>query len=157
MPTEGDTPAGDSEKGDVPQPMMMAASKTRAGLTAQDLPWKAWLTFWFTSTGSRYLLLSLFCLVHATVFLHGFFYYTTDEFITARSAFGPTFPTATAAGLVFHLDLVILMFPACRSLVSLLRRTPLDRVMDIDSKTSLHKLTALSVLRSLFAKTVLSP
>ena len=147
MSTHSYVSGEDSEKVVVPPPRMaLAASAIQISATIQRTLWKTGLKFWYTSTGARFLMLSLFGLVQATVFFHGFFYYTTDDFITARSALGPAFATASAAGLVLHLDLVTLMFPACRTLVLLLRRAPLHRLSDISSNVSLHKLTAWSML-----------
>lgn len=93
------------------------------------------------------IFLAIFALFHTTVFAHGFFhYYSEDEFVTAMARFGVAFPIASAAGLVLHIDLAILMFPVCRALMSVIRRRLLNNIIDLDHVVSLHKLASLSIV-----------
>lgn len=93
------------------------------------------------------VLLALFALVHATVFAHGFlYYYLEGDFASTRLKLGLGFPIASAAGLVLQLDLVILIFPVCRNLVSIIRRRLLNNIIDLDDVVSLHKLSCWSMV-----------
>ena len=92
------------------------------------------------------LLLVLYLLVQCTVFAHGFYYYLGEDFVTANSIFSYSFPIASAAGLALHLNLVLIMIPTCRTLISLLRLTPLDRMMGYSSRISFHQLTAWTMV-----------
>ena len=102
--------------------------------------------YWIIKAYHSHLVLPLFILIHAIVFAHGFFYYSWDDFITTRSTLGLSFPIASATGMVLHFDLAIVMLPLCRTLVSLLRRTPLNATTSYSSKITFHELTAWSML-----------
>ena len=92
------------------------------------------------------LLLALYLLAQCTVFAHGFYHYLGEDFVTANSIFSYSFPIASAAGLALHLNLVVIMFPACRTLISLLRLTPLDGIMGYSSRFSFHELTGWTMI-----------
>ena len=92
------------------------------------------------------LLLAIYLLVQCTVFAHGFYYYLGEDFVTANSIFSYSFPIASAAGLALHLNLVLIMIPPCRTLISVLRLTPLDRIMGYSSRFSFHQITAWTMV-----------
>ena len=102
---------------------------------------------WMVNEGSRRVFVCLFMFVHALVFGLGFVnYYLKDNLNTARATFGPTYSIARAAALVLHLDIAMLIFPVCRTLISLLRQTPLNGIIQFDRNISFHKLVAWSIV-----------
>ncbi|KAI4109208.1 MAG: hypothetical protein L6R37_000639 [Teloschistes peruensis] len=102
---------------------------------------------WAANDGSRFLFLATFAVVHAMVFAFGFLnYHLKDNLNNARSTFGSTYSIARAAALVLHFDIAILLFPICRTLISLLRQTPLNGIIQFDKNISLHKLVAYSIV-----------
>lgn len=102
---------------------------------------------WAANDGSKVLALSTFAVVHAMVFVFGFLnYHMKDNLNSARATFGVSYSIARAAGLVLHVDIAILIFPVCRTLVSLLRQTPLNGIIQFDQNVSFHKLVAYSIV-----------
>ena len=125
--------------------IMLAASKTTLEEGACEPTWRYTLKHKGPTIISR-LLLALYLMVQCTVFAHGFYYYLGEDFVTANSIFSYSFPIASAAGLALHLNLVVIMFPACRTLISLLRLTPLDGIMSYSSRLSFHELTGWTMI-----------
>ncbi|KAL8695389.1 MAG: hypothetical protein Q9218_000148 [Villophora microphyllina] len=110
---------------------------------------------WAANEGSRFLFVATFCVVHGMVFAFGFLnYHLKDNLTTARSTFGSTYSIARAAALVLHFDIAILLFPVCRTLVSLLRQTPLNGIIQFDKSVSFHKLVAYSIVLFTWIHTV---
>lgn len=66
--------------------------------------------------------------------------------MNARATFGTTYSIARAAALVLHFDVAILIFPVCRTIISLLRQTPLNGIIHFDKHVSFHKMVAYSIV-----------
>ena len=97
--------------------------------------------------GSWRLFVAFFTAVHVMGFAFGFInYYLKDNFTTARATFGITYSIARAAALVLHFDIAILIFPVCRTLISLVRQTPLNGIIQFDKNITFHKLVAWSIV-----------
>lgn len=102
---------------------------------------------WMVHKGAKALSVSMFAVVHTMIFAFGFVnYYMKDNLTNARSTFGVTYSIARAAALVLHFDIAILIFPVCRTLISLLRQTPLNNIIQFDKNISFHKLVAWSIV-----------
>ncbi|KAL8873444.1 MAG: hypothetical protein Q9174_001092 [Haloplaca sp. 1 TL-2023] len=102
---------------------------------------------WTASKGPRVLFLATFVVIHTMVFTFGFLnYHLKDNLDNARTTFGGAYSVARAAALVLHFDIAILLFPICRTLISLLRQTPLNGIIQFDESVSFHKLVAYSIL-----------
>ncbi|KAL9012526.1 MAG: hypothetical protein Q9173_002719 [Seirophora scorigena] len=102
---------------------------------------------WAANEGSQFLSLAIFAVVHTMVFAFGFLnYHMKDNLDTARATFGASYPIARAAALVLHFDIAILIIPICRNLISLLRQTPLNGIIQFDKSISFHKLVAYSIV-----------
>ncbi len=102
---------------------------------------------WMVNEGSRRMLVGLFVLVHGLIFAFGFMnYQLKDNLTTARSTFGITYPIARAAALVLHFDIALILFPVCRTLISLLRQTPLNSIVPFDKNITFHKQIAYSIV-----------
>ncbi len=97
--------------------------------------------------GSRRLFVFIFAAVHAMVFAFGFVnYQVKDNLSNARATFGITYPIARASALVLHFDIALILFPVCRTLISLARQTPLNGIIQFDKNISFHKLVAFSLV-----------
>ncbi|KAL9005646.1 MAG: hypothetical protein Q9188_001602 [Gyalolechia gomerana] len=102
---------------------------------------------WAANEGYRFLFLATFAVVHAMVFAFGFLnYHLKDNFSNARATFGTSYSIARASALVLHFDIAILIFPVCRTLISLLRQTPLNGIIQFDKNVAFHKLVAYSIV-----------
>ncbi|KAL9593453.1 MAG: hypothetical protein Q9179_005879 [Wetmoreana sp. 5 TL-2023] len=110
---------------------------------------------WAANEGSRILFVGTFAVTHAMVFAFGFLnYHLKDNLDTARAIFGTTYSVARAAALVLHFDIAILLFPICRTMISLLRQTPLNGIIQFDKSVSFHKLVAYSIVLFTWIHTV---
>ena len=98
---------------------------------------------WMVNEGSRRLLVGVFLLVHGFGFVN---YQMKDNLTQARATFGLTYATARAAALVLHFDVALVLFPVCRTLISLLRQTPLNGIIQFDKNISFHKMIAYSLV-----------
>ncbi|KOS18227.1 Superoxide-generating NADPH oxidase heavy chain subunit A [Escovopsis weberi] len=102
---------------------------------------------WVTNEGKSKVFAFLFIFAHALIF--GFAcvnYAVKDNLAGSRSVFGFTFVVARASALVLHVDVGIILFPVCRTLISLLRQTPLNGIIEFDENISLHIATAWSIV-----------
>lgn len=102
---------------------------------------------WLINEGGRQLFFIVWILLHLLVITFGFLnYQLKDNTVNARATFGITYPIARTAALVLHVDVIFILLPVCRNLVSLLRRTPLNTVIPFDKNLTLHKATAWSMV-----------
>ncbi|KAF2175029.1 hypothetical protein K469DRAFT_86122 [Zopfia rhizophila CBS 207.26] len=102
---------------------------------------------WMVNEGYRRLFVFVFLILHLMVFIFGMMNYgLTDKSIGARSIFGLTFPIARSAALVLHVDVALILFPVCRNLISMVRRTPLNGIIPFDKNITFHKLVAWSIV-----------
>ena len=93
---------------------------------------------WTVAKDVRSLLMTTFTFIHAIIFSYGFWFsYTKVVSTLALSAFGAM---ANAAALVLYFDLAVLIFPVCRTLTSILRRTPLGTIIHHDTSVFFHKM-----------------
>ena len=125
----------------------MLASGEVSNEPPRDLTPSEKLNRWFVNEGSRRVFLLFWFLAHAMIFAFGFAnYQLKDNLNTARATFGITYPIARAAALVLHFDIAILLFPVCRTLISLGRQTPLNGIIQFDKNITFHKLVAWSIV-----------
>jgi NADPH oxidase len=81
------------------------------------------------------------------VFAFGFMnYQIKDSLSIARGTFGITFAIARSSALVLHFDVAMILFPVCRTLISILRQTPLNGIIPFDKNITFHMLTAWSIV-----------
>lgn len=136
------------------------ARMLRSGDTAEVEPPRdltLWERFqcWRVNEGSQKIFIGLFVVVHAMIFGFGFVnYHLKDNINAARATFGNTYPIARAAALVLHFDVAILIFPVCRTLISLLRETPLNGIIQFDKNISFHKLVAWAIVLFTWVHTI---
>lgn len=80
------------------------------------------------------------------VFAFGFVNYAVkDNLQIARDTFGPTYMIARAAALVLHFDVAMILFPVCRTFISLARQTPLNGIIQFDKNITFHITVAWSI------------
>lgn len=103
------------------------------------------VSLWKDTDASSFIF--VFALTHAMVFTFGFMnYQLKDSLSGARSTFGITYPIARASALTLHFDVALILFPVCRTLISLARQTPLNGIIQFDKNIAFHKMTAWSIV-----------
>ncbi|KAK7924345.1 hypothetical protein PG985_006399 [Apiospora marii] len=101
---------------------------------------------WMVNEGYRRFFVFVFMALHAMVFAFGFVHYALkDSSQIARDTFGPTFMIARASALVLHIDVAMILFPVCRTFISLARQTPLNGIIQFDKNITFHITTAWSI------------
>lgn len=89
----------------------------------------------------------VFMLTHALIFAFASVHYSMkDSLQGARDIFGFTFVIARASAVVLHVDVGIILFPVCRTLISLMRQTPLNGIIQFDKNITFHITTAWSIV-----------
>ncbi|OAA59562.1 NADPH oxidase isoform 2 [Niveomyces insectorum RCEF 264] len=102
---------------------------------------------WMINEGYRRFFVFIFMVLHAMVFAFGFVNYARkDNLLVARQTFGPTYMIARAAALVLHFDVALILFPVCRTFISLARQTPLNGIIQFDKNITFHITTAWSIV-----------
>lgn len=102
---------------------------------------------WMVNEGTRRMFVFVFMVLHGLVFAFASVNYALkDNLQIARDTFGFTFTVARAAALVLHLDVALILFPVCRTLISLARQTPLNGIIQFDKNITFHKVTAWSIV-----------
>jgi NADPH oxidase 2 len=125
----------------------MLLSGEVSGEAPRDLKPKEKFERWMVNEGARRFVVFVFVLVHGLIFGFGFMnYQLKDNLTNARATFGITYPIARAAALVLHFDVALILFPVCRTLISLLRQTPLNTIVPFDKNLTFHKLVAYSIV-----------
>ncbi|KIK61511.1 hypothetical protein GYMLUDRAFT_243674 [Collybiopsis luxurians FD-317 M1] len=105
------------------------------------------IDIWLINEGGKQMFFVVWILLHLLVIAFGFLnYQLKDNTVNARATFGITYPIARAAALVLHVDVIFILLPVCRNLISLLRRTPLNDIIPFDENLTLHKATAWSIV-----------
>lgn len=103
----------------------------------------------------RYVLQATFALLHGLIFSYGFWdSYTKDHLTLAGFSFGITLPMANAAALVLYFDLVILIFPVCQTLTSILKRTPFGASVHYETCILLHEMVGWYLVFFAFVHTI---
>ena len=125
----------------------MLMSGEMSGEPPRELTPREKIERWMVNEGSRRVFVFVFAAVHLMVFAFGFLnFFLKDNLTQARATFGITYSIARAAALVLHLDIALLLFPVCRTLISLLRQTPLNGIIQFDKNITFHKLIAWSIV-----------
>ncbi|KAJ6555076.1 NADPH oxidase [Mycena vulgaris] len=105
------------------------------------------ISIWLINDGRQRILFAVFIFLHILVAALGLVHYgLKDNLSNARGTFGFTFTVARAAALVLHIDVIFILLPVCRNLISILRRTPLGDVIPFDKNITLHMATGWSIV-----------
>jgi predicted ferric reductase len=102
---------------------------------------------WMINEGYRRFFVFVFVVLHGFVFAFASVNFALkDSLQSARDNFGFTFVIARSAALVLHLDVALVLFPVCRTLISLARQTPLNGIIQFDKNITFHITVAWSIV-----------
>ncbi|EER24365.1 hypothetical protein D8B26_005327 [Coccidioides posadasii str. Silveira] len=150
-----DTYAPGPERARWPPLTRMLMSGEMSGEPPRDLTMKEKFDRWMVNEGWRRLTVAVFVLAHLMIFGFGLMHYGLKDNLTgSRATFGVTFTIARAAALVLHFDVGLILFPVCRTLISLMRQTPLNGIIQFDKNITFHKLVAWSIVTFSWIHTV---
>ncbi|KAG9249183.1 ferric reductase NAD binding domain-containing protein [Calycina marina] len=136
-----------SERSRWPPLTRMLMSGEMSGEKPKELNAREKFDRWMVNEGYRRFFVFVFAALHGMVFAFGFMnYQLKDSFGISRDTFGLSYPVARAAALVLHFDVAMILFPVCRTLISLGRQTPLNGIIQFDKNITFHKTTAWSIV-----------
>ncbi|CZT00317.1 related to NADPH oxidase 1 [Rhynchosporium agropyri] len=136
-----------SERARWPPLTRMLMSGEMSGEKPKDFTMREKFDRWMVNEGYRRFFVFVFAAIHLMVFSFGFMnYQIKDTFTKARGTFGITYSIARAAALVLHFDVAMILFPVCRTLISLARQTPLNGIVQFDKNITFHMTTAWSIV-----------
>lgn len=102
---------------------------------------------WMVNEGERRIFVFVLMLLHFMVFIFAMISFLLKDSLTmARATFGITFPIARASALVLHFDVILILLPVCRNLISYLRNTSLGTIIPFDRNITFHKFIAWSIV-----------
>lgn len=111
------------------------------------ISWHQKISIWMINEGNRVIFFGIWILVHIGLFGLAFFnYFYSDNFEKLRAKVGVTLPIARGSALVLHVDAGVVLLPVCRTLISWLRSTPLNRIVPFDKSITFHKAIAWSIV-----------
>lgn len=100
-----------------------------------------------TPTQRRYLFWTVFILSHIGLFVYGFLRQKNDPGMKKVNTIGYTIFVSRGAGLVITLDVLLVLLPMCRNLITVLRSfSILNSWIDFDETLFLHRVSAISML-----------
>ncbi|KAF9364779.1 hypothetical protein BGX34_000449 [Mortierella sp. NVP85] len=127
----------------LPEPLYSNAGDKKE----ENISWYQKINIWMINEGNRVIFFGLWIMVHIGLFGLAFFNYLfSDNFEKSRNLVGITLPTARGAALVLHVDAGVILLPVCRTLISWLRSTPLNRIVPFDKAITFHKAIAWSIV-----------
>ncbi|EEH03596.1 NADPH oxidase [Histoplasma capsulatum G186AR] len=146
MSSGGSSWTGQTERARWPPLTRMLMSGEMSGEPPRDLTMKERFDRWMVNEGWRRLFVLIFIISHFMIFVFAFLnYQLKDNLIGARGIFGLTYAIARSAALVLHFDAALILFPVCRTLISLARQTPLNGIIQFDKNITFHKLVGWSI------------
>lgn len=144
QPRERESPGRERARWPPLTRILMSGEMT--GIESKPLNWRQRFDKWMINEGWRRVFVGVFVLAHIMVFIFGFLNYTLkDNLKDARATYTETYSVARSAALVLHFDVALILFPVCRTLISLLRQTPLNGIIQFDKNITFHKLVAWSI------------
>lgn len=102
---------------------------------------------WMVNEGYRVIFFLVWVVAQVLMFALAFVNFKfSDNQVTMNAVLKDTYPTARGAALVIHVNTGIILFPVCRTLITMLRNTPLIRVIPFDKNLTFHKALGWSSL-----------
>lgn len=117
------------------------------GMKPRELSRTEKLKIWAVNQGASHMVIGIFLFVQALLFALFFVHYTyKDNMTNNRKLFGWTFVLSRASAEVLQLNAALILFPVCRTLISMLRETPLNGIVPFDKNLTFHKLVGYSMV-----------
>ncbi|KAI7825420.1 ferric reductase NAD binding domain-containing protein [Kickxella alabastrina] len=105
------------------------------------------LELWMINDGKMYLYLGFWILIQSLLYsLAAVNYRYYPLWQNMHELLGGSFIAARSAALVLHVNTALVLLPICRTVISWIRTTPLNRVIPFDHALLFHKLVGYSIL-----------
>ncbi|KAI9225775.1 MAG: ferric reductase NAD binding domain-containing protein [Piptocephalis tieghemiana] len=101
---------------------------------------------WLVNDAKRHLFVAFWLILHVVVFVVGYINYDqSDNYTSIRNGMGSGFAYFKATTLNLHLTTALILLPLCRTIISYLRRTPLNRIIPFDDAILFHRLIGYTI------------
>jgi len=118
-----------------------------AGSAVTTLSWSQRFDNWMVNEGYRVIFFSVWVVAQTLMWALAFVNFRlSDNQVTMNTVLQDTYPTARASALVIHVNTGIILLPVCRTMITILRTTPLARVIPFDKNLTFHKALGWSSL-----------
>lgn len=85
--------------------------------------------------------------IHVGLFMQSYIQFATaDNYSQTRAVLGTSLLVARGAAACLNFDCAILLIPVCRTIISILRGTLLNRIVPFDKNIRFHKVTAFTMV-----------
>ncbi|KAI8322405.1 NADPH oxidase B [Martensiomyces pterosporus] len=102
---------------------------------------------WMINDGKQYVYFGFWILIQVLMYSLAFVNYNYHpQWQNAHNMLGTSFLTARSAALALHVDTALVLFPICRTVISWIRTTPLNRVIPFDHATLFHMVIGYSIV-----------
>ncbi|KAJ2866480.1 hypothetical protein GGH94_001521 [Coemansia aciculifera] len=102
---------------------------------------------WMINDGKMYLYFGFWIIIQALLFslaIVNYLYYPMWQ--NMKDLLGITFITARSSALALHVDTALVLFPVCRTVISWIRTTPLNRIIPFDHALLFHMVIGYSIV-----------
>jgi NADPH oxidase 2 len=104
------------------------------------------MKIWAVNQGASHMVIGIFIFAELLLFALFFVHYTYKDNMTInRKLFGWTFVLSRSSAEVLQFNAALILLPVCRTLISLLRETPLNGIIPFDKNLTFHKLVGYSM------------
>ncbi|KAJ1918286.1 hypothetical protein H4219_002683 [Mycoemilia scoparia] len=102
---------------------------------------------WLINTGKQRVLLGFWVFLQILCFIFAFLNYRLNPvWQSTRDLLGVSFYIARGCAMTIHVNTAIILFPVCRTLISWVRTTFLNRVIPFDQNIAFHKVVGFSLI-----------
>ncbi|KAJ2810487.1 hypothetical protein H4S07_002644 [Coemansia furcata] len=102
---------------------------------------------WMINDGKMYLYFGFWIIIQALLFslaIVNYLYYPMWQ--DMKDLLGMSFITARSSALALHVDTALVLFPICRTVISWIRTTPLNRIIPFDHALLFHMVIGYSIV-----------
>ncbi|KAI8322404.1 hypothetical protein GQ54DRAFT_288119 [Martensiomyces pterosporus] len=105
------------------------------------------LELWLINGGKRYVYFGVWIMIQVALFTIAYFQLQGNPvWSNMHKLLGTTFLTARASALALHVDTALVLYPVCRTTITWVRRTPLNRVIPFDHALLFHQIIGYSIV-----------
>ncbi|KAJ1664462.1 hypothetical protein IW140_003883 [Coemansia sp. RSA 1813] len=102
---------------------------------------------WMINDGKRYIYFGLWVLIELLLFSLAIVNYRYHpQWQNMYELLGGSFISARGAALVMHINTALVLLPICRTVISWIRTTPLNRIIPFDHALLFHKVIGYSII-----------
>ena len=112
----------------------------------QKPEWRIKFDNWMVNEGPRILFVICWVAIQVGLFFNAFvFYANSPDYSNIRLLTGVGLSMARGAAAVLNFNCGIILFSVCRNIITMIRQTPVNRVVPLDKNITFHKAIAWTI------------